>query len=121
VKLAPRAHALLFVPLLLAACASAPERPPRALRIELASGKIAEECFSLKAGERIDYQFESTGAVDFNLHTHRGTQLVMPVDVQRTRAQAGVFASPLAEDYCMMWTNASAAPAHITGEWTLRR
>ena len=107
---------------LLAGCASTPELPPRALRIEIASGKIAEECFALAADERIDYQFESTAGVDFNLHTHRGGEIVTPVDVKRTRAQAGVFASPRAEEYCMMWTNVSGVPAHVTGQWRrLRR
>ena len=107
---------------LLAGCASTPELPPRALRIEIASGKIAEECFALAADERIDYQFESTAGVDFNLHTHRGGEIVTPVDVKRTRAQAGVFASPRAEEYCMMWTNVSGVPAHVIGQWRrLRR
>jgi hypothetical protein len=107
---------------LLAACASTPELPPRPLRIEIQSGKIAEECFALAAEERIDYQFEATAGVDFNLHTHRGGEIVTPVDVKRTRAQAGIFASPRAEEYCMMWTNVSAIPAHVTGQWRrLRR
>lgn len=109
--------------LALASCASVPEQEPsRPLRIEIQSGKIAEECFALAAEERIDYQFEATAGVDFNLHTHRGGQIVTPVDVKRTRAQAGIFASPRAEEYCMMWTNVSAIPAHITGQWRrLRR
>jgi hypothetical protein len=109
--------------LALVSCASVPElMPPRPLRIEIQSGKIAEECFALAAEERIDYQFEASAGVDFNLHTHRGGQIVTPVDVKRTRAQAGIFASPRAEEYCMMWTNVSAVPAHVTGQWRrLRR
>jgi hypothetical protein len=108
---------------LAAGCASVSDGvPPKALRIEIQAGKIAEECFSLARGERVDYQFEATTPVDFNFHTHRGNEIVMPVNVHRTRAQAGVFSSPAAEDYCMMWTNAGAVPSYVTAQWKrLRR
>ena len=107
---------------LVAGCASTPQLPPRALRLEIQSGKIAEECFALAADELIAYQFEAIAGVAFTLNTHRGGEIVMPVDVKRTRAQAGMFASPRAEEYCMMWTNVSGVPAHITGQWRrLRR
>ena len=103
---------------LAAGCASVSDGfPPKALRIEIQAGKIAEECFSLARGERVDYQFEATTPVDFNFHTHRGNEIVTPVHVQRTRAQAGVFSSPAAEDYCMMWTNAGAVPSYVTAQW----
>ena len=102
-----------------AACATAPGggSPIRPFNLELPAGKDAEECFVLAAAERVEYRFEATAAVDFNLHTHRGGQLVTPVDVKRTRAQAGIYASPRAEEYCLMWTNTGAAPAYVRGEW----
>jgi len=114
---------LSAIALLAAGCAGTQDAfPPRALRLEIQAGKIAEECFSLAAGERVDYQFEATTPVDFNFHTHRGGEIVMPVNVQRTRAQAGVFSSPAAEDYCMMWTNGAAVPSYVTAQWKrLRR
>ena len=94
-----------------------PPAPARTLRFELGAGKLNEECFALAEGERIEYRFESTAAVDFNLHTHRGREVVTPVDVKRTRAQSGTFASPRAEEYCLTWTNAGGVPAHVSGEW----
>ena len=101
-----------------AACATAPSGDPaRPFTLELQAGKVAEECFALAATERVEYRFEATAAVDFNLHTHRGGELITPVDVKRTRAQAGTYASPRAEEYCLMWTNAGATPAYVRGEW----
>lgn len=111
---------LLAVALIVGACATAPgmERlPPTPLAIQIQSGKIAEECFALAAGERIEYQFEATIPLDFNLHTHRGREIVMPVKVERTREQAGTYTSPQREEYCLMWTNPGAVPARITGQW----
>lgn len=106
--------------LLAAACTSVPtwERlPATPVAFAVQAGKIAEECFTLAAGERIEYQFEAMVPVDFNLHTHRGREVVMPVQIDRTREQAGVFTAPQREEYCMMWTNRSTVPARITGEW----
>jgi hypothetical protein len=106
--------------LLAAACTSVPawERLPASpVALDVQAGKIAEECFSLAAGERVEYQFEASVPLDFNLHTHRGREIVMPVQVERTREQAGIFTSPQREDYCMMWTNRSVVPARRTGEW----
>ena len=110
--------ALICVAAVAAGCVSIPAEPaPRVLSIEIQPGKVAEECFKMAAGERIDYRSQASGAVDFNLHTHRGKELVMPVDVRATRAQSGIYSSTLSEDYCLMWTNAAAVPAHVTGEW----
>ena len=91
--------------------------PPTALRLDIGAGKVAEECFSMAEGERIDYQFSATVAVDFNVHTHRGQEIVTPVDNRQTKSQSGTYAAPRREDYCMMWTNKSAVPALVTGEW----
>jgi hypothetical protein len=101
------------------ACATAPRSiaPAHPFNLELQAGKTAEECFALTAAERIEYRFEATTAVDFNLHTHRGGETITPVDVKRTRAQAGTYAAPRAEEYCLMWTNAGATPAFVRGEW----
>jgi hypothetical protein len=103
----------------LGGCASPPPPAPatRDFRFEIPAGRFAEECFQLTERERIEYRFDATQTVDFNLHTHRGGEIVTPVDVKRTRAQSGTFASPRAEEYCMTWTNANAVPTHITGEW----
>ncbi|MEO8136111.1 MAG: hypothetical protein ABI831_19315 [Betaproteobacteria bacterium] len=113
------ALALTCAALLVASCGTpGPTAPaPRPLVLDIAAGKIAEQCFKLDKGERIEYQFQATSELDFNLHTHRGGEIVMPVNVERTRQQAGVFTSPGAEDYCMMWTNQHAVPARITGQW----
>ena len=112
-------HSVLTLSLLvlLVGCMTAPAVPPRMLRIEIGAGKIAEECFVLGQGERVDYQFSSSIAVDFNLHAHRGGEIYMPVDNKQTRSQSGTYSAPRREDYCMMWTNNGAVPAHLSGEW----
>jgi hypothetical protein len=106
------------VAIVLVACTTVPAPlAPRGLAMSIQPGKYAEECFSMAEGERIDYQFQSSAPLDFNLHTHRGAELVTPVEVRQTRAQSGTYSSPRQEDYSMMWTNAGGVPAHLSGQW----
>ncbi len=110
---------LICAAVLVASCGTPGPTAPaaRPLALDIAAGKVAEECFKLDQGERIEYQFQATAELDFNLHTHRGGAIVTPVNIERTREQAGIFTSPGAEDYCMMWTNQRGVPVSITGQW----
>ena len=67
-----------------------------------------EECMHLDVGDRVEFAFESTEPVDFNVHYHEGKAVVMPIVRDKTRADAGVFAPPIAQDYCLMWEAGAA-------------
>lgn len=122
----------------LAACSSAPSpsvppastRPPSApsgpgaktFQFEIANGKHAEECFALDLWERIEFRFEASTAVDYDLHTHRGSKVVTEMWAKGTRGESGAFTASDRQEYCMLWTNTGAVPAHVRGEWKrLRR
>jgi hypothetical protein len=99
----------------LCACAPAPitgDAPKAVVKHPLTPYAIHEECAELKPGDRLDYTFESTEPVDFNIHYHEGDAVAMPVVRERSRGDAGVFAPPLARHYCLMW-EAGAAGALI--------
>ena len=86
------------------------------VQLQITSGKAAEECLSLESGERVEWRFESSVPVDFNLHFHRGREVVTPVDHPRTQNHSGAFAASVREEYCLMWKNAGGVPAFVTGE-----
>src|SRR5262245_34634441 len=67
-----------------------------------------EECLHLVAGDRLEFAFEATEPVDFNVHYHEGKTVVMPISREKTRADAGVFAPSIAQDYCLMWEAGAA-------------
>jgi hypothetical protein len=71
-----------------------------------------EECLHLDAGDRVEFAFESTDPVDFNIHYHEGKTIVTPILKEKSLAEAGVFAPPTAQNYCLMW-EAGAAGALI--------
>ncbi len=105
----------LVAALPLCACTTAPVTAvaPKAVRGHpLPPFEWLEECLHLKPGDRVEFTFESTEPVDFNIHYHEGSAVVMPVVREKTRADAGGYASSIAQGYCLMW-EAGAAGALI--------
>ena len=71
----------------------------------------------LAPGDRAEFTFESTEPVDFNFHYHEGKTIVMPLVREKSRGDAGVFAPPVAHDYCLMW---EAGPAGAVIDYRVR-
>ena len=107
--------------LALGGCAALPsgDTPKVVHGMALPSYQIHEECFALKPGERIEYRFESTDPVDFNLYYHEGGAVVMPVSREKTLEGAGMYAVLIAEDYCLTW-EAGAAGAVLDFRFRVR-
>ena len=91
---------------------------PRTVRAHpLPSYQIHEECVKLKPGDRVEYGFESTEPLDFNVHYHEGSAVVMPVVREKSQGDAGMYAARIAHDYCLMW---EAGPAGATIDYRIR-
>jgi hypothetical protein len=108
------ARLVLVAPMLLSGCATPnPVDAPKIVQgYAVASYQIHEECLVLQPGERVEYRFESTEPVDFNIHYHEGNAVVMPLVREKSREDAGVYSVRIAQDYCLMW-EAGAAGATI--------
>jgi hypothetical protein len=76
----------------------------RVVVVELEPGKAHEECLRLEAGQKRRYYWKSNAPVDFNIHYHRGDDVVYPVKRERMRGDGGTFIAKSGEDYCWMWT-----------------
>ena len=98
------------------AAASTPPSRSKPLNVRLEAGKSAEECVTLEAAAQIAWRFESSATVDFNIHYHRGRDVVSPVERPRTQGDSGTLSAPVAESYCLMWTNTGGIPAFVSGE-----
>jgi len=91
---------------IVAGCATTPTWPDAPLSVvghPLPPYQIHEECAVLAAGDRLEFAFESSEPVQFNVHYHDNKAVVMPVTRERTRAEAGVMPIVIAQDYCAMW------------------
>jgi hypothetical protein len=82
---------------------------------DVAAGNFDEHCLRIEAGEAIRWRFTATAAVDFNIHAHRGEQVIYPVRRDGVTRASGTFRAKGAEEYCLMWTNRGAAPVSARG------
>lgn len=87
-----------------------------AFAFEIAPGKFDEHCLTIDAGRTIRYRFDAAAAVDFNIHHHRGNDVLYPVKRDAIKQARGEFRAPAKDDYCLMWTNPGKAQLRVTGE-----
>ena len=76
---------------------------------------FAEECFKLPGGQSIGYAFESSAPVDFNIHFHRGNDVLYPVKADAIPRADDRLIAPSTEEYCLMWTNRAQEMATVKG------
>jgi len=86
------------------------------LVLDIKPGDFGEHCLRIEAGKTIRYRFAASTPVDFNIHHHRGNDVLYPVKGDGTAREQGEFRAPATADYCLMWTNRTKSPARIDGE-----
>jgi hypothetical protein len=110
-------HALCmsaFAGVAIVACADRPltaGEETRAATRDVAPYGFHEECADLGPGDRLDYRFESTAPVKFNIHYHDAGMVIMPITRDDATSDAGVFAPRIRQVYCLMWEAGVAAAA----------
>jgi hypothetical protein len=82
-------------------------------RVVIAPYAMHEECLRLSPGDRIDYRYESSAALDFNIHYHESNAVLAPVVRERSTADSGTFEASIAHDYCLTWE--AGPPGAIIG------
>jgi hypothetical protein len=78
---------------------------PVAIEAKVAPGGFEELCFELDRGQAMRYAFDADAELDFNLHWHRGNEVLYPLKLGAVARLAGVFKAPEKQAYCLMWTN----------------
>ena len=103
---------LLAAPMALAA--DKPRESWQPVVVSLQPEKVHELCTRMEKGETRRYHWKADSAVDFNIHHHRGDQVLYPVKRSAMRGDGGSFTAREADDYCWMWT-ARKARAKVEG------
>ena len=81
---------------------------------ELGAGAFAEVCGALSREEQVQWTFEASAALDFNIHYHEGDEVVYPEELAGSARGAGVLVAPVDQTYCWMWTSGQSSPATVT-------
>lgn len=109
------ATAVALVAAALAACAAAPlaRNVPHAVdKLAVAPYASTETCVDLVVGDRLDYRYEASEPVHFDIRYRAGGAVVAPIVRERSRRDSGIFEARLRERYCLDW-EAGAAGAML--------
>jgi hypothetical protein len=94
------------------ACAPTPalqrDTPRVADRLAIAPYAADEVCGDLAHGDRLDYRYEASEPIDFDLRYHEGGALVAPIVREHSTRDSGIFEARIAKRYCAHW---QAGPA----------
>jgi hypothetical protein len=102
-------------------CVTAPltlDEPAVASAVPLPPWESRDVCVRLGDGDRLDYTFESTEPVAFEIRYREGAAVIAPLVRDPTRTDAGVFVAGLPRDYCLVW---EAGVAGALLDYRLRR
>jgi hypothetical protein len=73
----------------------------------VAPGKLAEVCVALAESEAVQWRFNATAPIDFNIHYHHGKDVTYPLKRDGVAADGREFKPRIKQDYCWMWSNRS--------------
>jgi hypothetical protein len=114
-------HVLAAALVALAGCTAQikPDEPKSVVALAIHPYETHEQCARLAPEDRLEYAFEATEPVSFDLRYREGRAVVAPIARESTRADAGVFIAQVARDYCLVW-EAGAAGALVDYRIRLR-
>ena len=96
----------------ISAAASVHAQPTKPVVVK--PGKVVEKCLTLEPPQKIEYRFESSAKLNFNLHYQKGEQVYYPVKLDRTNGESGLYEAKAREIYCLMWENKTSADVELT-------
>jgi hypothetical protein len=105
-----------------ASCAIAPLVPgePRIVdRLVIAPYAMHETCARLATGDRLDYRYQSSAPLDFDIRYREDNAELSPVVREQSMADSGTFEARLPQQYCLVWQ--AGAPGAIIGYRVLLR
>ncbi|MDH4287878.1 MAG: hypothetical protein OEV65_03950 [Aquincola sp.] len=93
---------------------------PHPFRVDIAAGKIGEVCMALDEAQTLAWRFKASDALDFNLHHHVGSEVLIPVEYRAVREHRGHHLIDRRNDWCLMWTAPKGKQVTVEGQWTAR-
>ena len=101
----------MFAALALVACATEPLTagvPREADQVVIAPYAHHEECVRLAAGDRLEWRYESSAPLAFDLRYREDNTELAPVVREHSTADNGIFEARIDRSYCLAW---DAGPA----------
>lgn len=84
-----------------------------AKELTVAPAKSVEVCGKLAADTKVNWSFDASGPLNFNVHYHEGKNVIFPAKQDGVAKAEGVVDVKVQQDYCWMWSNKAAAPSTL--------
>jgi len=86
------------------------QMPPRQkmkdqVKIQLPSSATHEECLKLLQENEVEYSFEASHPLTFDIHYHDGTQIIDAFAKKTIASLEATLKPEIVQEYCMTWSN----------------
>jgi len=86
------------------------QMPPRQkmkdqVKIQLPSSATHEECLKLLQENEVEYSFEASHPLTFDIHYHDGTQIIDAFAKKTIVSLEATLKPEIVQEYCMTWSN----------------
>jgi hypothetical protein len=81
---------------------------------------IHEDCVELISGQILEYSFEASKPLNFNLHYHEDHDVVYGITKDGVSGDKGTFLCEKKQYYCLMWTNPGAEPVGLVYSYSIK-
>lgn len=81
---------------------------------------IHEDCMELLPGQTLDYSFDSSKPVNFNIHYHEDHSVFYVVTKNGVSSDRGTYSAEKKQYYCLMWTNPNSEPATLKYDYSVK-
>lgn len=89
--------------------------------ITINPSSIHEDCFEMEPGDILDYSFESSKEVYFNIHYHEDSKIFYGIEKNNVISDKGQFYSQIKQYYCLMWTNPEKVRLSLTYSYRIKK
>ncbi len=90
------------------------------VEIALTHSGIHEECIRVNQNQTLEYVFEASKPLDFNLHHHIDSEVIYPISETGITSLNGAFNPEIRKAYCLMWTNNQAESVDLAYRFIIR-
>lgn len=83
------------------------------MSLNLRPGEVHESCHDLATGKKLGYQYTGSSVTLFNIHYHKGKNIVYPVPDELAFRKNSSLITDSTQNYCLMWTNIRNMPVSL--------
>jgi hypothetical protein len=98
--------ALVLVATASASCATpllTPGEPLLVERLAIAPYESHERCARLRVGDRLDFRYDSSAPLHFDLRYRQDDAVLAPIVHERSTEDSGLFEARIPATYCLAW------------------